>query len=475
MTNIIMKKNKKLRQKSRIKDTAGADRVSSLYQRRMTGGYGGFSNSVTGAGYENDKSIYSSFTPSISYINKVFLETMYNESWVAKRIIDLRIDDMFLRWRSFSGMSDEATEKIQDIEDKINLTTQLNSVMKAGNLYGSAILLIVTVDAPYIEPLQIDNIAEGDKLNLLVFDRFDITVNEFEFDTDMLSVNYNKPLYYNILIRNNRRIKVHHSRIIRFDGITSLTLNGFKSGYERYWGIPTLIPIIKEVFIDSSNNSVISQLIHEASIGVNKMENFDEAIEGKDDEMTIEERCQLQTMLRSVYRSMYIGAKDSFERVSVPFTGIPDLLDKNARRLAAASGIPETRFWGRSPAGENATGESDMINYAIELGSLQIKAFNDSLKKLDAIMSRIAGITEKIDYKFPPLLDISDKDKADTLSVTMGALTQGVGANLLTEEEARRVLDGNDLIGNLDLESTEIPELTELKNKILNNNGEEGR
>ena len=43
--------------------------------------------------------------------------------------------------------------------------------------------------------------------------------------------------------------------------------------------------------------------------------------------------------------------------------GLADLMDKFMIILSAVSEIPATRLWGQSPAGENATGESDLTNY----------------------------------------------------------------------------------------------------------------
>jgi phage-related protein (TIGR01555 family) len=51
---------------------------------------------------------------------------------------------------------------------------------------------------------------------------------------------------------------------------------------------------------------------------------------------------------------------ESFEVVERAFSGVPDILDRVAGMLAGASDTPQTVLFGRSPAGMNATGESDM-------------------------------------------------------------------------------------------------------------------
>ena len=45
------------------------------------------------------------------------------------------------------------------------------------------------------------------------------------------------------------------------------------------------------------------------------------------------------------------------------FTGLPDVYDRVMMDVAGAAKTPVTKLFGRSPAGMNATGESDMNNY----------------------------------------------------------------------------------------------------------------
>ncbi len=54
-----------------------------------------------------------------------------------------------------------------------------------------------------------------------------------------------------------------------------------------------------------------------------------------------------------------LDKKDSFTRVQTPLTNLSDILDRFATRLAAAADMPVTLLMGMSPAGLNATGESD--------------------------------------------------------------------------------------------------------------------
>ena len=89
------------------------------------------------------------------------------------------------------------------------------------------------------------------------------------------------------------------------------------------------------------------------------------------DEPTPEEMGEQINLLVSIFRTLFLDKSDDFEFKSPSFGGLADIKDRFARRLAAAAGIPMTRFWGTSPVGLNATGEGDMKNYAAHVAALQ--------------------------------------------------------------------------------------------------------
>lgn len=58
-----------------------------------------------------------------------------------------------------------------------------------------------------------------------------------------------------------------------------------------------------------------------------------------------------------------IGKEDEFDSKQYTFTGLNDVYESFMLDIAGACEIPVTRLFGRSPAGFNATGESDLTNY----------------------------------------------------------------------------------------------------------------
>jgi len=454
--------NKKL--KSQIADLSGQivklkDQVSNGLGGLTSGG---FLNLLTGAGTSLDKTEYSFYLPT-RITAKNDLEVLYVQSWAAGKFINIPIDDMFIRWREFTEMENTNIELIQQAELDFDITDKLARGMKAGRLYGTGLVILITREAPLDMPLNVDRLQRGDLLNVLVVDRFDATVVEKNYD--FTSPRYGEPELYRINLRRGGNLNVHASRVLRFDGLKSLSQTNWHS-YDEDWGIPSILPVITEIHQDSGVNKGVAHLVSEASIPVQKIEDFADAVSGGPDAgMTIQQRMEALTAARSIYRTVFMDKEESFERVKINFSGLPEIIDRNAKRLAAAADIPATRFWGQSPIGMNATGDSDMKNYALSVAADQKKRLTNPLNLLDQVLAKHAGITEQINYDFPSLIDVSDSEQADVLLKKSQAITPLVLNSIVTEEEGRLALDGDKILGNLEADGKELPEITEFRKR----------
>ena len=74
---------------------------------------------------------------------------------------------------------------------------------------------------------------------------------------------------------------------------------------------------------------------------------------------------------------------EEYTKVATNFSGFEAIMEMMHKRLAAAADIPMTRFFGQSPAGMNATGESDMQNYAAMIEAKRGAMLKDPMMMLD--------------------------------------------------------------------------------------------
>ena len=437
-----------------VNEFDGQDQQRGSHTARSTG-RGGASNPRSGFGGAADKADGTEWSPTS--ITRETADTIYVESWAAAKFVDIPVDDMFLRGRQFVGEENQI-EKMEDALAEFEVRDRLCRAMKAGRLYGSALLVIVTKGQSTEAPLDPEKLGANSLANLLIFDRWDATI--YEWDLELESTNYGRPLIYEISPRLTDGtfgdFRVHYSRVIRFDGRRPLCTEGWSSYYERDWGVSELIPLLGELAHDEQIAAAIAHLVTEASIPVVKASGMRDAITGKPspDDPTVEQLGQTININKSIYRTFFIDTQDEFERVNVTFHGLPDLMDRFALRIAAIAGIPATRFLSRSPVGMNATGESDAANYAMHVGTMQERLLTDPMTLIDMVLVRHLGIGEPMRYRWLPLVDQSDEQQAAAAKMKAEALAVVYDRGAITEREMREQLADEELFSGLD----EMPE-----------------
>ena len=100
-------------------------------------------------------------------------------------------------------------------------------------------------------------------------------------------------------------------------------------------------------------------------------------------------------------------------------SGVKEILDSTCNMLSAVTNIPQTILFGRSPAGENSTGENDMENYYNMVENIQKQNMKaNSRIVLDLILKQgyLEGKIPEIPrykVKFSALWSMSEKEQAE--------------------------------------------------------------
>ena len=411
---------------------------------------GGIVNYQSGLGTNVDKTEAAFFEPTRIYSRQP-LEILYVQSWAARNYIDIPIDDMFIRWRKWKDEPEGIGVRMREAERKWKLTKRLKKALKASRAMGTSLLMFITREAPLHTPLELERIREGDLAAIRVFDRFDCSVSERDADVD--SENFGMPTVYDVHPKfgAGSAFRIHHSRVVRFDGIESVTDSGLSAYGTEDWALSLFIPVIISILQDQSVATAIAHMSQEASLPVLKIANLREVIAGRGKkEVSAEAIGGAINRIKSVFRLMMLDKDtEDFTRVTMQFSALPELMDRYHARLAAAAQIPETRFLGRSPAGMNSTGESDMRNYNLMVEANRAALLDPVMHVIDAIIGRSEGIREIPEFDWLSLLEMSDRDKAETSNVRVNALHTALHDQAIDEDEYRDRLDGDPVFGEL--------------------------
>jgi phage-related protein (TIGR01555 family) len=139
----------------------------------------------------------------------------------------------------------------------------------------------------------------------------------------------------------------------------------------------------------------------------------------EDGENIVIKRLQVIDMARGLLNSIAIDSEgESYDFKTIPMAGVKDVIDATCNMLSAVTNIPQTILFGRSPAGQNSTGQSDLENYYNYIERIQKLMLRGNLKTLLDIISRVGLKAGKLDEEpaikltFNPLWSMSDSEQA---------------------------------------------------------------
>ena len=396
---------------------------------------GGYQNAATGAGTSRDATAFARFLPT-RFIVREALETIYVESWAAKKLIRVPVEDAVNSWRNFI---DDEDGVMAMAEKRHNVRRHLADAWRAGRAYGTGMAILFTAEAPMEEPLNPDAIRPGDLRNIVVVDRYSVNVDTIV--SDPFNPAYGTPEMYRVYLGDKgESMDVHPSRVLRFDGVRSMS--GEWRVYEPNWGISVLVDVLKSIYEDVGITSAIAHKVESFATTVLKMNGFESVAAvngfvGPSTSANETQRMARTKMMESVYGYTVIDREDELTEKSVTFAGISDIMDRFHLRLAAAADIPATRFLAKSPDGMNATGDSDLRNYATHVQSLKENVLAPCLSILDVVLARDAGLAEPPPYDWVPMFALTEKEEADIRLVNAQAAEIAMRNQVMDEEEAR--------------------------------------
>lgn len=450
----------------------------------------GWKNLITGLG--NARTSKNSYTHhSLSGImSDRELESLFYEDGLASRIVNLIPDDMFREgWNySFPNLDDNSASAIAEqyasIMEQIGAQQKIKDAMAWKRLYGGAAILISALDGQKPDkPLIPKKIRAIERLR--VIERTEIDFGNIKWQTDPTLPRYGMPEMYPVRfdipgMNTPKTMNVHYSRIIELHGdiLPRLSMTGI-SAESRYWGISALQRANDRLKSLGTSLGGIDQLLNEIGIGKFKVKNLALLLSSPEGEAAIKRRVELMDLTRSTFRSQYLDSDEDFVRDNISFQGLPEILHILFMLISADTGYPMTRLFGMSPAGMNATGESDMNNYYDMVRSLQASDLQPVLLRLVRIISEWKGIEEPY-IEFKPLETMNEKEqaeldrqKADTEKVEADTYRTYIEAGVLEPYEVRFLKYGKSLEDIPIPESLNLPPVEEVSLETSDDSSED--
>lgn len=443
-------------------------------------GRDGLTNVLAGLGTTRDKRYYNEYAPIIR-LSDLTLRNMFRGSWISRRIVTTVADDMTREWVSctWDNYEDdvETSKSIDDLIAALQVRKRVNTAIRWGRLFGGAAIILVIKGEDWSTPLVIDSIKQGSLITLKTVDKTQLAPIGM-LDQDLESPNHGKPLAFSLANVTTPVPNIHWSRVIVFGGQEVPEYDWLANGY---WDDSVLQTCVDSISNYDGGRDGAASLLFEANVDILKIAGLTELMSQDGGEAKVAARYQAMALMKSINRMMILNGgegpngmpADEYAQKTSTFTGVPEILRSFLTDLCGAADIPATRLFGMSPAGLNATGDSDTRNYYDHVAARQETNLRAQLVRLFdvVIRSAIGSMPEGFGFTFNPLWQMTDteiatvgklKAETDKLYVDSGILTEGAVARDLLDRDTYPTMteDDVDLAEELTMElSTEAPAL----------------
>ena len=379
----------------------------------------GYKNLMNKYGTKDDSSEQYRFE-SDEPVTDIELTLNYEENGMFAKIIDIPADDAVSSGFSYGVTDTELENFINKSLEELNFEEVAATAIKWSRLYGGAIVVMIIDDGKELtEPVDWDAIRGIDEL--LVFERPLVTPDYNSIYTykaaDKGRSKFGMPEFYDVAPIYGGAFRVHESRCLLFKN-GKLPMLSTKTEY-RFFGTPEYARIHKALqeTVTSHGNGV--KLLDRAVQAIYKMKNLAELLSTEAGEDIVLKRLEIIDMARGILNSLCIDADgEDYDFKTISFSGVKDVIDSACNMLSAVTQIPQTKLFGRSPAGENSTGEGDMENYYKFVGKIQkinLKKNLGTIIDIILISGRAKGKFEEVpeyELTFKALWSLSESEQA---------------------------------------------------------------
>ena len=381
----------------------------------------GYYNVLNKYGTQHDSTEYYRWA-SGEAVSDTELADLYDSNGLFSTIIDAPADDATKNGIDLGIKDKDLQKKLEDHLQTIHYQSNLAKALKWARLFGgSAVVMLVDDGRLLQDPLNWRDVHGVEEL--LVYGRdqmYPLWVNGYDnnpADEDYRKGGTGVPEYYQVNSVYGNYV-VHSSRCLVFRN-SEIPESSSMANLYRTWGIPEYMRIREELRNASIGPGYSIRLLERLSLATYKMKNLANVLSTVEGEEAVLRRMEMLDLARNLLNMVFIDADGEDVGIqSLSVAGVKDILDNACAMLSAVSHIPQTRLFGRSPAGENATGEGDLENYKEAVGNIQSGDLRDNTRTLVGLILRGMVWNREIDeipeytITYKSAWSLSDDEKA---------------------------------------------------------------
>lgn len=356
-------------------------------------------------------------TPDVS------LTIHYEDNGIFAKIIDTPAEEALKHGFTLNLNSEDLDAFVKKAMDALEWEEKAATAIKWARLYGGAIIVMLVDDGRGLEePLDWKQVRSIDELR--VYERPVVTpdyASLYAYDprdrTKNRASKFGMPEFYYVNSLYGS-FTVHESRCLVFrNGILPERVT---NPIYRFWGTPEYSRIKRAMRDTLTAHGDGPKLLDRSVQPVYKMKDLASTLSAEGGDDIVMKRLELIDLARGILNSIAIDKDgEDYDFKSFQFTGVKDVIDATCNMLSAVSNIPQTILFGRSPAGENSTGHSDLENYYNYVEKIQKLMLKKNLSNLLDILFQ-AGVSNgeideipDYDLEFNPLWSLSETEQAN--------------------------------------------------------------
>lgn len=340
----------------------------------------------------------------------VHLDRLYQFNPFAAKIVDLPVEGMTKVWVKYR-CTESAPEVVQQVQEKLDeaIETYIEALTLA-RLYGGSAILLGADDGEidWSVPLNERSLTSLDFLNIADC-RY---ISPSEYSDNIFQADYGKPKYYNI----GSKEKIHHSRILRFDGVK---LSRHQMRAKGGWGESVLTRPYQQLIDFLRSHEGVFASVKDFNQRVLKLKDLVAKLAAPGGRQRVEEMVQAKARVLDALGMMALDAdNEDYGIVARQYQGVLDVLKQAAQIFAGAVDFPPSKllslFASPGLASEDTTQERAWADYIAGRQKTDLlKQVQRHLRIIHLCRNSPTGgvIPKGVELEFPSIFQLSQKEE----------------------------------------------------------------